>query len=155
MSHQQSQPTRGGMSHEPTVNKYFNVLYINTYITLQDISQSVLSYENNLNRLSVCLYWVYIYILYCSTMARRIFKFICVPLKFSVQGQFCIDLHTWFFFVILHIVFSALISYCDLTSIKVEAEKCAVKIKTYQYCSLLRSYFALVTTFAERKLRIG
>ena len=28
------------------------------------------------------------------TMARRIFKFICVPLKFSVQGQFCIDLHT-------------------------------------------------------------
>ena len=65
------------------------------------------------------------------TMPRRILKFFCVPLKFSENDHFCIDLHTWFFFILLHIVFSALISYCDLTSKKGDAEKWAVKIKKY------------------------
>ena len=35
--------------HEPTADKYFNAPKINMYITVQDISQSVLSYEKTGN----------------------------------------------------------------------------------------------------------
>ena len=69
--------------------------------------------------------------------------YLCSVEVFGI-GSIFIDLHTWFFFILLHVVFAALISYCDLTTKKGDAEKWAVKIKRIQYFSILRNIFHLV-----------